>query len=96
MGLRVVAHLEGRPEKASELKGLLEGLIAPTHQEAGCIAYELLEDVEDPAKFTFVEEWASDEALAAHFETEHIQNALARLPELLAADLDLRKYRLVG
>lgn len=95
MAIRVVAHLQAHPEKTVELRDLLEGLIIPTRQEAGCVSYELLESLEDPAKLTFVEEWTSEEALQAHFETEHIRNALERLPELLAAELDLRTYQLV-
>jgi len=95
MSLRVVAHLQAQPDEADELRALLEGLVAPTHQETGCLSYELLEDLDDPTKFTFVEEWASKEALQAHFETEHIQNAIARFPDLLAGNLDLRTYRLV-
>jgi quinol monooxygenase YgiN len=95
MSVRIVAHLEARPDKVSELRELLEGLVVPTRLEAGCVSYEMLESLEDPAKFTFVEEWTHEEALEAHFETEHIQNALARFPDLLAADLDLRTYQLV-
>jgi len=95
MALRVVAHLAALPGKVDALKSVLEGLVAPTHQEIGCISYELLQSTEDPARFTFVEEWASEDAFQAHFETEHIRGALVRLPELLAAELDLRTYRLV-
>ena len=95
MSVRVVAHLEAHPEQAAELRDLLAGLVVPTRQESGCLRYELLESLEDPARFTFVEEWSSEEALQAHFETEHIQGALARFSDLLAADLDLRTYRLV-
>ncbi len=95
MAIRVVAHLQARPEKSAEVKRLLEGLVAPTRQETGCIAYELLETLDDPAKFTFVEEWASEDAFQAHLATEHIQVAIGSFPDLLAADLDIRTYRLV-
>ena len=93
--LRVVAHLQARPETATQLRDVLEGLVVPTRQEAGCISYEMLSDVDDPTKFTFVEEWRDAEALEAHFGTDHIQDAISRFPDLLAADLDLRKYTLV-
>jgi quinol monooxygenase YgiN len=43
-----------------------------------------------------VEEWTGAPALEAHFETPHLKNALARFPDLLAAELDVRRYRLVG
>ena len=43
--LRVVAHLQARPEAAGQLREALEALVVPTRQEAGCISYELLEDI---------------------------------------------------
>lgn len=55
-----------------------------------------LENQDDPTEFTFTEEWIDAAALAEHFETEHIKSALARFPDLLAEELDLRRYSLVG
>ncbi len=94
--LRVVATLKARPEKTGELRALLTGLIARTRGEGGCLSYELLQNRENPAEFTFVEEWTDDAALDAHFETDHIREALKKLPDLLATELDLRRYSLVG
>jgi quinol monooxygenase YgiN len=56
----------------------------------------MLENQEDPREFTFTEEWTDAGALATHFETEHIRSALGRFPDLLAEELDLRRYSLVG
>jgi quinol monooxygenase YgiN len=56
----------------------------------------MLENQADPTEFTFTEEWTDAAALAAHFESDHIRNALARFPDLLAKELDLRRYSLVG
>ena len=56
----------------------------------------MLENKENEAEFTFVEEWEDDSALDGHFATDHIKHALGELPNLLAAELDLRKYKLVG
>lgn len=47
-------------------------MIAATRAEAGCIRYDLMQDIGDPQHLTFVEEWESREALAAHFETAHM------------------------
>jgi quinol monooxygenase YgiN len=94
--LHVIARLKAKPEKAAELHELLFGLLAPTRKENGCIVYRMLVNEGDPADFTFVEEWTGAPALEAHFETPHLKNALARFPDLLAAELDVRRYRLVG
>lgn len=90
--LRVIARLVARPGKEDALRSVLTGLIAPTRTEPGCISYEMLESKENSREFTFVEEWRDEAALEAHFATDHIQNALAKFPELLAEDLDLRRY----
>ena len=94
--LRVVARLKAKPEKAGELRSLLSGLLAPTREEPGVISYEMLENKEDPTDFTFVEEWKDDAALDAHFGTDHMKNALKAIPNLLAEELDLRRYSVVG
>ncbi|MDA2920258.1 antibiotic biosynthesis monooxygenase [Desulfobacterota bacterium AH_259_B03_O07] len=94
--LRVVARLYAKPGKENELRSLLIGLIEPTHKEQGCRSYEMLENIEDPAEFTFVEEWTDESRLLTHFETDHIQNALSKFPDLLASELDVRKYHKVA
>jgi len=94
--LGVVARLKARPDKVAELCSLLFGLLAPTRDEPGCIRYEMLVNREDPKEFTFIEEWQNEPALEAHFRTAHIRQALARFPDLLAEELDVRRYSLVG
>lgn len=90
--LHVIVRLRARPGKEAELRTMLHGLLAPTHAERGCLEYRMLENVDDPADFTFVERWTDPAALDAHFQTEHIRRALERFPDLLAEELDLRRY----
>lgn len=96
MTLRVVAHLRAQEGKGAEIQEVLKGLIEPTRAEPGNISYELLASLDDDRNFTFVEEYQDSDALDAHFKTPHVEAALARLPDLLAEELDLRTYRLVG
>ena len=62
--LRIVVRLYAKPGKRDELHAVLHGLLAPTRKEAGCIRYEMLENLEDPNEFTFTEEWTDAVALA--------------------------------
>ncbi len=94
--LRVIARLVARAGKEDALRSVLMGLIAPTRKESGCITYELLQNKENSGEFTFVEEWQDEVALKAHFATDHLQNALGKFPDLLAEDLDVRRYILVA
>ena len=94
--LRVVAILKAQPDKVEEVRSVLTGLLEPTREEPDCVSYELLHNRANPAEFVFVEEWANETALNQHFGTDHIREALKKLPALLAEALDVRRYNLVG
>lgn len=94
--IRIVARAVALPEKVAALKAVLLELIEPTLKEAGCIKYELLQNQSDPTDFTFIEEWASDDAIKAHSTSAHMQAAKTKLEGLLAAELDIRHYHLVA
>ena len=94
--LHVVAHITARPDTVDALRSLLFGLLEPTRREAGCLRYILLQNQNDPADFTFVEEWADAAALDAHLETPHLQAALSQALPLLAVAPDIRRYSCLG
>jgi quinol monooxygenase YgiN len=95
MSLRVVARIKAKAETVSEVRELLCSLVEPTRKEFGCITYELLQNTEDPTDFTFVEEWESDEALASHAASDHLEAIGPRLRPVVAEAPDVRNYLLV-
>ena len=94
--IHIVARIVAKPDAVAQLRVVLEKLLEPTRQEAGCRRYTLLQNRHDPTDFTFVEEWASDAAIDAHLQTSHIRAAFAQAQGLLAAEPDIRQYELVG
>lgn len=80
----VVAHLQAKPGMEEQLRAILESFVDPSRLEEGCIRYDLFWDLKDSTKFTFIEEWSSEEALAKHGTSSHIQAGRARFPEVLA------------
>jgi len=94
--LTVIARIKARPNKVSELLSALTSLLEPTRKEPGCLSYVLLQNNEDPTDFTFVEEWQSNAALESHFTTKHFKDALSTLPNLLAAEPDIRRYHVAS
>lgn len=94
--LHVLATLRARPDRVEDLRDTLLGLFEGTRAEPGSISYHLWQNREDPTEFTFVETWRDEDALGAHFETDHIRDALTRLPGLLASDMELRQYDLLA
>jgi quinol monooxygenase YgiN len=79
--LTLVVAFQARPGKEAELRALLTGMLAPTRQEAGCLNYDLHTAPDDPSKFLFYENWASQEHHQAHDRTPHVQNLRARIQE---------------
>ena len=90
--LRVIARIKARPNKVGELLSVLSSLVEPTRKEPGCLSYILLQNNEDPTDFAFIEEWQNCAALEAHFATKHFKDALTRMPNLLAAEPEIKRY----
>jgi quinol monooxygenase YgiN len=53
--------------------------------EPGCISHAVHQDVENPSRLVFVEQWADEAALAAHFAVPASRGFLKALMELATA-----------
>ena len=94
--IRAVAHIRARADKVEEMRTVLMALLEPTRREDGCVSYILTQNLDDPTDFTFIEEWESREAIQAHLGSEHVAEALSHLPEVGAADPDIRSYEVLA
>jgi quinol monooxygenase YgiN len=90
--VHVIARHFARPESVDEVREILLALIEPSRAEAGCLKYELLQNTDAPAEFTFVETFASRDALALHAAAPHIARLRARLGELVARPSEVSTY----
>src|SRR6476620_4145581 len=87
--LTVVAIMKARPEKEAALKQEVMALVAPTRKESGCVNYDLHQDVGDPGRFIFHENWTSKEHLDAHLNSPHLQAFKAKADNLLAEPVQI-------
>jgi len=85
--LNVVAIAETSPDRADELKTVCLGLIEPTRKEKGCISYDLYQDMTNPGKFTFIENWQSKEHLDVHLKMPHFLAAGSAFGKIVTKDL---------
>ena len=88
----VVGSLKARPGREDDARRALEGLVAPTHAEDGCILYALHQGTDDPTRLTFVERWTSRAHLDAHLSSPHIAELLGQVEELFAEAPDIVVY----
>ena len=93
--VRVIARVIAKATSVEQVRAILIGVVEPTRSEAGCLSYQLLQNLSQATDFAFVEEWATAEAERAHFGTPHISDALRKLVGLLAAEPDIQRYSLV-
>jgi quinol monooxygenase YgiN len=88
----VVGSFTARAGKEHEGEEAFKALLEPTHAEDGCILYALHRGVDDPRRLTFIERWASREALDAHLASPHIKEVLARVEDLFGDSAEIVVY----
>ena len=81
----VVAITTAAAGQEQAVQALAESVISETHAENGCITYALHRDVSDPARFVYVERWASLDALTVHGASAHITQFRAALQPMAGA-----------
>jgi quinol monooxygenase YgiN len=84
--IAVVALFVAKPGCEDKLHAALQALVEPTLKEEGALQYALHRDIREPRRFVFIERWTSEEALAAHGQSAHIQAHRKSTPELLEQD----------
>ncbi|MEH0196465.1 putative quinol monooxygenase [Caulobacter sp. CCNWLY153] len=87
-----LAFIRALPGQSQALGQALQALVAPSLAEDGCITYIIHQSKDDPQLWMAYETWESAEILSAHFQQPHMQAFVARLPELVEGELDLRAF----
>lgn len=91
--IEVLAAFRAREGKADALRQATLDVVAPTRAEAGCIRFDVVEDIEEPGMFFIRETWKSDADLAEHFKQDYLVRLVELHKDLLAAPLKLHRLR---
>jgi len=73
MKKKVIARLFIKNESIESFKKQAAVIIQKTRKEKGCLFYSLFQDVSSPGEFLFYEEYASQDALDIHSNSEHLK-----------------------
>jgi quinol monooxygenase YgiN len=90
--LIVAGRVPVKAERRAEAVAAAVKMAKATQSEAGCRSYAFYSDLEDPNLFLIYEEWESDAALAAHFQTPHMAEFNAVIPSLVAGPPSINRY----
>ncbi|PJJ27254.1 putative quinol monooxygenase [Lacrimispora celerecrescens] len=92
--IKVVAENFIKSEKVEEFIVLAKQLVQDTRQnDAGCIRYELLQDIKDQQLLTILEEWEDQEALNKHMAPKHFKEAIALFADLVEKPGNINLYK---
>jgi quinol monooxygenase YgiN len=81
----IVLHVQllTQEGKFGELEQLLLEMARSSRAESRCLWYHIYRDLEEPRKFSVVEAYEDERALAHHLETAHIGKYRESLPRLV-------------
>ncbi len=74
--IKIVATVVLKAEKRDELLAGFGRLVELSRQEAGNLRYDLHQDIQNPNRVVFFENWRDQAAIDAHNATEHFQGFL--------------------
>ena len=63
-----------------------------SRREPGVLRFDVIQDLEDPTRFVFVEVYRSPELHAAHRETEHFRTWQGAVSDMMAEPRTSRKF----
>ena len=75
----IIAKSVIKPGMAEEFKKAVRPLIEASQKEAGCISYDLYEDMKNPDILTFIEQWKDEAAIQTHNSSEHFTTIVPTL-----------------
>ena len=84
--------IKAKAGKEKELEAACAPCIAATKKEAGCLAYELNRDPDDPTTYVMFEKFKNVAALEAHLKQEHTTKLLKALEPLTDGELKVKVY----
>jgi quinol monooxygenase YgiN len=90
-----LAFFRARPGQTQALGSALSALVYPTRAEAECLNYNLHRSIDDGNVWFVYENWRSAEGLEAHMRAPYVQTFLKVAPDLVAGDIDLRRFSMI-
>lgn len=75
--LTIIANIHAKPDQIEQVKAALLALVPITRAEEGCLGYTLHQNNDNPAHFTFHENWASRELWQQHMQAPHLEEYMA-------------------
>ena len=94
--LLIAGTIKVKPETRAEAVQAALKMAKATQAEAGCKSYGFYADLDDPNTFLIFEQWESEAALMAHFQSPHMAEFNSVVPRFIAAAPSIDRYEVSG
>jgi quinol monooxygenase YgiN len=88
----ISGHFVLDPSKHEQAIAAAREMMSETRKEKGCISYTFTAELDEPGRFRVFEEWESETALAAHFQTPHMAQLQKAMGGLGVRDVKVQRY----
>lgn len=80
------------PDKREEAVELMSNLTEHSQSEDGIIDYRVSIDIDDRNTLRILEQYENEEAFNNHMETEHVEEFMTSIPDLLAGEVEAKRF----
>lgn len=92
--IKIVAKSVIKGDKVEQYIALAKKLVQETVQnDAGCIHYELFQDLSNPQILTIIEEWEDKDALDRHTAAKHFKEIVPLFKDIVEKPDEIDLYR---
>lgn len=89
----ITGHIDAKPDTRDEMIALCIEHSQRSRAEPGCLAHNVHSDCERPDRLVFLEQWADEAAVAAHFAVPASRHFVQALSALAASAPVMKIYR---
>ena len=89
----LLVYLTVKPDQLDAFIAATLENAANSRKEAGVVRFDVIQQIDDPTKFTFIEIYKTPDGLAAHREAPHYLAWAAKIPDMLLEPRSRAAYR---
>jgi quinol monooxygenase YgiN len=89
----LLVSLRARDACEVRLRDELAILATMSRADAGCLRYDVLEELEEPGRFMLFEEWLDEDSLIDHNTQRHVARFVEKSDSMLAEPMRVQRLR---
>ena len=89
--ITIIAKFDVLSGRIEEFKKCAVNIVRDTRKEKGNLSYKVYQDRQNPAKFTFIEEWLNDAAIEQHNSAKHFIKFLDDIKPLTNGNVQIEQ-----